>query len=277
MEEYMQDLTHDLDEDALEIEDTPEVDDLENAHRPDDDVTVDEHTSYEDVPEDVVAPDEVVPPAPTTPDRPIQQHPLPPTVDNTDLNNEHIANHWATVEEMRIAQARRYMAAEYRDHLHRQAGPHMRRTRDVAARDDRARLNAELIEIVASVHPNAPRARLRAISRYRCQTCGCWTGRTRATPTECIIWTVSLSLATDETPDLRQTLANAEDHVRSGRAECGRERDEAEERAEILRHRRVANENNTESRVRELRHYRRAEHYGRLEQEMLLFFSEGVE
>lgn len=191
MEEYIQDLMHDLDEDAFEIEDTPEADDLENPHTPDDDATVDEHTSDEDVPEDVVALDEVVPPAPTTPDRPIQQHPLPPTVDARDLDNEHIASRQGTVEAMRLARALRYMTAEYRHHLLRQAGPHMRRTRDVAAEDERARynrarLNAELNEIAASVYINIPMTRLRAISRYRCQTCGRWTGRTRDTPTESI-------------------------------------------------------------------------------------------
>ncbi|KAL2680658.1 hypothetical protein Neosp_008261 [[Neocosmospora] mangrovei] len=85
MEEYMQDLLYGLDEDASEIEHTPEADDLENAHTPDDDATVDEHTSDEEVPEDVVALDEVVPPAPTTPDRPIQQHPLPPTINYYDI------------------------------------------------------------------------------------------------------------------------------------------------------------------------------------------------
>ncbi|KAI8715702.1 hypothetical protein NCS52_01078500 [Fusarium sp. LHS14.1] len=243
MEEYMQDLIHDLDEDALEIEHTPEADDLENPHTPDDDATVDEHTSDEDVPEDVVTPDEVVPPAPTTPDRPIQQHPLPLTVDQ------------AIVEVMRVDQALRYLAAEDRDHLHRQAGPHMRRTRDAAAEDERARLNAELNEIAASVYANPPNANFVPTSNR----------------------TVSLSLATDETPDLSQTLAIAEDHVRSGRAECGREWDEAKERAEILQLRREASESITERRVRDLKQYRQAEHFSRLEQEMRLLFSEGVE
>ncbi|KAJ4200408.1 hypothetical protein NW767_007472 [Fusarium falciforme] len=180
----------DLDEDASEM-----------AHTPDNDVTVDEHTPEEEVPEDVDAPDEIVPPAPTTPDRPIQQHPLPPLVDAMGLDNESVANRWGPVAARRMAEAERLMDDEFRDFLYRRPGPHMHRPQDVAARRNRASFTAELINFAVN-HDNATnadfvpisnRARLRATSRYRCQTCHRWTGRTRATRTERIIWVSSAS------------------------------------------------------------------------------------
>ncbi|KAI8662840.1 hypothetical protein LRP88_07050 [Fusarium phalaenopsidis] len=253
MEEYAQDLMRDLDEDASEIEHTPDEDDSENAYTPNDDATVDEHTPDGDVPENVNAPDEVAPPAPTTPDGPIQQHPLPPPVDAMDLNNEHIANRWGPVAARRMAEVERLMDDEFRDFLRRRSGPYIHRPRDVAARRNRASFTAELINFAVN-HDNAPNPNFEPISNRV---------RLRAT--------VSWSLATDETSDLRQTLANVEDHVRSGRDEFQRERDEAQERAEILRHRRVANEANTERRVRELQYYRRGG------PEIYLAFFEGVE
>ncbi|RMJ08904.1 hypothetical protein CDV36_011476 [Fusarium kuroshium] len=65
--------------------------------------------------------------------------------------------------------------------------------------------------------------------------------------------TVSWSLATDETCDLRQTLDNAEGHVRWGREELERENEAAQERVEFLCNRRAATEHNVERRMREFR------------------------
>ncbi|UPK93731.1 hypothetical protein LCI18_004666 [Fusarium solani-melongenae] len=234
----------DVDEDAPEMVHTPNEDGSEDPYTPEYDVTVDKHTPDEEVLEDVDAPDEVVPPAPTTPDRPIEQHPLPPLVDATSLDNESVANRWGPVAGTRMAEAEQLMDDEFRDSLYRRPGPYMRQPRDVTAGRNRDSLTAEFINFALN-HGNAPntrsnRARLRATSRYRCQTCHRWTGRTIAARTERIIWaanascyyctyTVSWSLATDETSDLRQTLANAEDHIRSGQEEFQRERQDGPE------------------------------------------------
>ncbi|KAM6526222.1 hypothetical protein FSOLCH5_002350 [Fusarium solani] len=168
----------DLDEDAFEIEHTPDEDDSENAHTPDDDVTVDEHTPDEDAPENVDAPDEVVPPAPTTPDRPIQQHPLLPPVDAMGLDNESVVNRWGPVAARRMAEAERLMDDEFRDFLHRRPGPHMHRPRDVAARRNRASFTAELINFAVN-HDNAPNANFEPISnRARLRAIMCDRGET---------------------------------------------------------------------------------------------------
>lgn len=283
----MQDLMHDLDDDASEMVLTPDEDDSENAHTSDSDATVDEDTPDEDVLENVDAPDEVVPPAPTTPDRPIQQHPLPP-VDAMDLTNQHIANRWGPRAARRMAEAEQLMEDEFWDFVRqRRPGPRIPQPQDVTARRRRASFTAELISFslnhVNADNPNfvpiSNRARLRTISRHRCQTCQAWTGRTSATRTEGIIWvsnascyyctwTVSWSLATD---DLRQTLTNVEDHVRSRQGELQRDRYRAQERVDIMRYRRVANEGSTERRVRELQYYRQSG------PEIYLAFVEGVE
>ncbi|KAJ4313007.1 hypothetical protein N0V84_009635 [Fusarium piperis] len=104
------------------------------------------------------------------------------------------------------------------------------------------------------------RGRLRAVSRYRCQICHRWTGRTSATCTERTIWVsnascyyctwaTSWSLATDESLDLRQTLVNVEEHVRSGQEEFQNEEDEAQARADFLLNRWLATQHNAERRM----------------------------
>lgn len=231
---------HILDGDAQDFFDEPSVDVFEVVDAPD-----------EDIPESVDALDEVVPTAPTTPDLPTEQHPSPPTMDDSDSGSDDglafAVNLEIPLTPWIVAEVDRLVYEIWGDSL-------------------RQLQRLEVIEIYGPEDEHSPhvipfnRAAFRTVGKYRCQTCHCWTGRTRTTynkrniwvsDTSCYYctWTASWSLATDKSLDLEQTLANAQDHVQSGREKLQNEEDEIQANAEFLRKRMLATQDNTKRRM----------------------------